>query len=49
MSLTEIIEEVQWLIGYRADEIGYYDEDDTIIQELKDIKNELKVFIQQVK
>ena len=46
MSLTEIIEEVQWLIDYRADEIGYYDEDDTIIRELEDIKNELKISLQ---
>lgn len=42
----ELNDSIQYLIDYRADEIGYYDEEDTLILGLEDLQYELKIFME---
>lgn len=41
--IESLLEELEDVINLRASEIGYYDEDDTILESLQEIKDELKV------
>lgn len=51
MSLEEktrrLHDNIQEIIDHRIAEIGYYDEDDTIILMLEDLQDELKIFMEQ--
>lgn len=44
--LRKLYDDIQEIVDYRISEIGYYDEDDTIILMLEDLQDELKVLME---
>lgn len=41
--IESLLEELEDVINLRVSEIGYYDEDDTILESLQETANELKI------
>lgn len=41
--IESLLEELEDVINLRASEIGYYDEEDTMLVSLQEIKDELKI------
>ena len=42
----ELHDDIQKIINYRMAEIGYDDEDDTIVKMLKDLQDELEILME---